>query len=82
MIQAQALYRSMDKFALVVVLFFILCGNVMTSGSIVDKLIKVANVTVGWLPRRPGHGRGHRLRGCSGPSPAPPWPRWWPSAGS
>lgn len=49
MIQAQALFRSMDKFALVVVLFFILCGNIMTSGSIVEKLIKVANVTVGWL---------------------------------
>ncbi len=50
MIQAQALFRSMDKFALVVVLFFILCGNVMTAGTIVSKLIKMANVTVGWLP--------------------------------
>ncbi len=49
MIQAQALFRSMDKFTLVVVLFFILCGNVMTSGSIVEKLIRMANVTVGWL---------------------------------
>lgn len=49
LIQAQALFRSMDKFALVVVLFFILCGNIMTSGSIVTRLIKVANVTVGWL---------------------------------
>ncbi len=46
----QAVFRAMDNFALIVVLFFILCGNVMTSGSIVDKLIKVANVTVGWLP--------------------------------
>ena len=43
-------FRSMDKFALVVVLFFILCGNIMTKGSIVDKLIKVANVVVGFLP--------------------------------
>ncbi|MFC1798517.1 TRAP transporter large permease [Thermodesulfobacteriota bacterium] len=47
---AQSLFRSMDNFALVVVLFFILCGNIMTAGSIVEKLIKVANVLVSWLP--------------------------------
>ena len=47
---AQSLFRSMDKFALVVVLYFILCGNIMTSGKIVDKLIRVANVMVSWLP--------------------------------
>jgi len=47
---AQSLFRSMDNFALVVVLFFILCGNIMTAGSIVAKLIKVANVMVSWLP--------------------------------
>ncbi|MBN2123196.1 MAG: TRAP transporter large permease [Deltaproteobacteria bacterium] len=47
---AQSLFRSMDNFALVVVLYFILCGNIMTSGKIVDKLIKVANVLVSWLP--------------------------------
>lgn len=47
---AQTMFRSMDNFALVVVLFFVLCGNIMTSGSIVDKLIKVANAVVGWLP--------------------------------
>jgi tripartite ATP-independent transporter DctM subunit len=46
----QTLYRSLDKFALVVVLYFILCGNIMTAGSMVEKLIKVANVTVSWLP--------------------------------
>ncbi|MBU1168648.1 MAG: TRAP transporter large permease [Proteobacteria bacterium] len=46
----QALYRSLDNFALVVVLFFILCGNIMTAGSIVEKLIRVANVLVSWLP--------------------------------
>jgi len=43
-------FRSMDKFALVVVLFFILCGNIMTAGNIVKKLIKVANALVSWLP--------------------------------
>ena len=47
---AQTIFRSMDKFALVVVLYFILCGNIMTAGSIVGRLIKVANVLVSWLP--------------------------------
>jgi tripartite ATP-independent transporter DctM subunit len=46
----QTLFRSMDNFALVVVLYFILCGNIMTAGTIVDKLIKVANALVSWLP--------------------------------
>ncbi len=46
----EVLYRSMDKFALVVVMFFVLCGNIMTTGSIVEKLIKAANVLVGFLP--------------------------------
>lgn len=46
----QTLFRSLDNFALVVVLFFILCGNIMTAGSIVAKLIHVADVLVGWLP--------------------------------
>ncbi|WP_224746936.1 TRAP transporter large permease [Pelovirga terrestris] len=46
----EVLYRSMDKFALVVVLFFVLCGNIMTTGTIVKKLINTANVLVGFLP--------------------------------
>jgi C4-dicarboxylate transporter DctM subunit len=46
----QAFFLSMDNFALVVVLFFVLCGNIMTSGSIVEKLIKVTNALVSWLP--------------------------------
>ena len=49
-IAIEVLYRSMDKFALVVVMFFVLCGNIMTTGSIVQKLIKTANVLVGFLP--------------------------------
>ncbi len=47
---AQTLFRSLDNFSLVVVLFFILCGNIMTRGQIVEKLIKVANALVSWLP--------------------------------
>ncbi len=50
MLLVQTLLRSMDNFALVVVLFFILCGNIMTAGSIVEKLIKVANAFVSWMP--------------------------------
>ncbi len=46
----QTMFRSMDNFALVVVLFFILCGNIMTAGSIVKKLIAVANALLSWLP--------------------------------
>jgi len=49
-IVVEILYRSMDKFALIVVLFFVLCGNIMTTGSIVQKLIKTADVMVGFLP--------------------------------
>ncbi len=50
MMLVQGFFKSMDNFALVVVLFFILCGNIMTSGSIVNKLIKVAKALVGFLP--------------------------------
>jgi C4-dicarboxylate transporter DctM subunit len=57
---AQSFFKSMDNFALVVVLFFILCGNIMTAGSIVEKLIKVVNTLVSWLPG------GLGMAGCLG----------------
>lgn len=47
---AQTLFRSLDKFNLVVVLFFILCGNIMSRGKTVEKLIGLANGLVSWLP--------------------------------
>ncbi len=47
---AQTLFRSLDNFALVVVLFFILCGNIMSKGKTVEKLINLANALVSWLP--------------------------------
>jgi C4-dicarboxylate transporter DctM subunit len=56
----QSFFRSMDNFALVVVLFFILCGNIMTAGTIVEKLIKVVNTLVSWLPG------GLGMAGCLG----------------
>jgi tripartite ATP-independent transporter DctM subunit len=60
MMLAQSFFKSMDNFALVVVLFFILCGNIMTAGSIVEKLIKVVNTLVSWLPG------GLGMAGCLG----------------
>ncbi len=56
----ESFFKSMDNFALVVVLFFILCGNIMTAGSIVDKLIKMVNTLVSWLPG------GLGMAGCLG----------------
>lgn len=47
---AQTLFRSLDRFGLVVVLFFILCGNIMSKGKTVEKLINLANALVSWLP--------------------------------
>ena len=49
-LMAQTLFRSLDKFALVVVLFFILCGNIMVKGKMVEKLMNLANGLVSWLP--------------------------------
>ncbi len=46
----QTLFRSLDNFSLVVVLFFILCGNIMSKGKTVEKLINLANSLVSWLP--------------------------------
>ena len=57
---AQSFFKSMDNFALVVVLFFILCGNIMTAGSIVEKLIKMVNTLVSWMPG------GLGMAGCLG----------------
>ncbi|MBA3011303.1 MAG: TRAP transporter large permease subunit [Proteobacteria bacterium] len=47
---AQTLFRSLDSFSLIVVLFFILCGNIMSKGKTVEKLIHLANALVSWLP--------------------------------
>jgi tripartite ATP-independent transporter DctM subunit len=49
-LMAQTLFRSLNKFSLVVVLFFILCGNIMSQGKMVEKLINLANALVSWLP--------------------------------
>ncbi len=49
-LMAQTLFRSLDNFSLIVVLFFVLCGNIMTKGKMVEKLISFANSMVSWLP--------------------------------
>ncbi|MBI5017785.1 MAG: TRAP transporter large permease [Deltaproteobacteria bacterium] len=50
MLLVEGFYKAMDNFALVVVLFFVLCGNIMTAGSIVKKLINFAKAVVGFFP--------------------------------
>ncbi len=74
----QTLFRSLDNFSLVVVLFFILCGNIMSKGKTVEKLINLANSLVSWLPGGLGMAgvigvrtfRGHfRIDRCHGGGP-------------
>jgi tripartite ATP-independent transporter DctM subunit len=50
MLLLEGFYKAMDNFALVVVLFFVLCGNIMTAGSIVKRLINFAKALVGFFP--------------------------------
>lgn len=49
-LMAQTLFRSLDNFSLIVVLFFVLCGNIMTKGKMVEKLISFANSMVSFMP--------------------------------
>lgn len=50
MLLLEGFYKSMDNFSLVAVLFFVLCGNIMTAGSIVEKLLRFAKAVVGFFP--------------------------------
>ncbi len=50
MLLLEGFYKSMDNFSLVAVLFFVLCGNIMTAGSIVEKLLRFAKSIVGFFP--------------------------------
>ena len=49
-LMVQTLFRSLDNFSLIVVLFFVLCGNIMTKGKMVEKLISFANSLVSFMP--------------------------------
>ena len=43
-------YKSMDNFTLIVAVLFILCGNIMTSGRMVNQFVKLGETLTGWLP--------------------------------
>ena len=58
----EVLYRSMDKFALIVVLFFVLCGNIMTTGEYRSEADQNRQRPGRFSPRRPGHGGYSGLR--------------------
>ncbi|VBB43538.1 TRAP proton/solute symporter, large membrane protein component [uncultured Desulfatiglans sp.] len=50
MVLAQVLFRSIDKFSLLAVPFFILTGDIMARGSIAVRLVKFTETLVGFLP--------------------------------
>lgn len=50
MLLLEGFYKSMDNSSLVAVLFFVLCGNIMTGGSIVERLLGFARALVGFFP--------------------------------
>ena len=47
---AQRLFASVDSFTLMAIPFFMLAGNLMSSGGISRRLANFANALVGWLP--------------------------------
>lgn len=47
---AQRLFASVDSFTLMAIPFFMLAGNLMSSGGISRRLSNFANALVGWLP--------------------------------
>ena len=46
---AQKTFESLNSFSLMAIPFFILAGNIMTTGGIANRLINFANVLVGWV---------------------------------
>lgn len=46
----QILFRSIDKFSLLAIPFFILTGELMSRGTIASRLVKFADILVGYLP--------------------------------
>lgn len=45
----QTIFDTLDSFTLMAIPFFILAGNLMQTGGISSRLIRLANVLVGWL---------------------------------
>lgn len=50
MVYAQVLFRSIDKFSLLAVPFFILTGDIMAKGTIAVRLVRFTETMVGFLP--------------------------------
>ncbi|GAX88558.1 TRAP transporter large permease [Effusibacillus lacus] len=46
---AQSVFESLDSFPLMAIPFFILAGNLMQTGGMSRRLIRLANVLVGWF---------------------------------
>lgn len=46
---AQNIVRGINTFSLMAVPFFILAGEIMSSGGIADRLVKLADALVGWM---------------------------------
>jgi tripartite ATP-independent transporter DctM subunit len=50
MVFPQILFRSIDKFSLLAIPFFILTGELMSRGTIASRLVRFADILVGYLP--------------------------------
>lgn len=50
MVVGQKMVEGINKFTLMAVPFFILMGEVMGAGGISDRIVKLADALVGWLP--------------------------------
>ena len=50
MVVCQKMVEGINKFTLMAVPFFILMGEVMSAGGISDRIVKLADALVGWLP--------------------------------
>ena len=46
----QQMVKGVDSFSLLSIPFFIIAGEIMGSGGISDRLIRFANLLVGWMP--------------------------------
>jgi len=46
----QRMFAGVDKWALMAIPFFVLAANLMSRGGLSERIIKLANVMVGWFP--------------------------------
>lgn len=55
MLMSQRLVAGVNSFVLLAIPFFILASNIMNSGGVTDRIFKLANRAVGWIPGGLGH---------------------------